>query len=437
MLAPRARNPARVGYVIVSSARHNTILWKNPHIRFMKQELPLAVALLAAGSLLWLTQLAEPADSSGVVLDSNVSINESIQREQAAKRQMPRLTDPNIALPIRVYRDRGLLEEDTNSGNSGNSQVALITYEEEIPSTVWQEETSSVVRKRSATKKSWANPNQSPLRFLLDVSNSLANSMPFEVNVSMSGTIFDQKVEAVGTYYQMGQGTQKSSLALKFANDSNPVSIHQLCDGNIVFKLQEFSHNGLVDRKDTLEFVNLDVLRESMADTTSALIPTGWVASGGIACTIRHLSAAFDFEEKKRQSNGDVLLRGVLNAKTVAKLTGKTSLTEEPDWGALPSHFPHTVELVLGVDSTLSYVPRRMSFSRFPNRESQMTNKELINIGFSRFQVLTDLSDDSFRAKYIDVEKVDVTADYIARMKKIGFSSESQSAEKSNETFER
>ena len=37
----------------------------------------------------------------------------------------------------------------------------------------------------------------------------------------------------------------------------------------------------------------------------------------------------------------------------------------------------------------------------------------------------------------IDVEKVDVTADYIARMKKIGFSSESQSAEKSNETFER
>jgi len=85
----------------------------------------------------------------------------------------------------------------------------------------------------------------------------------------------------------------------------------------------------------------------------------------------------------------------------------------------------------------LSYVPRRMSFSRFPNRESQMANKELINIGFSRFQVLTDLSDDSFRAKYIDVEKVDVTADYIARMKKIGFSSESQSAEKSNETFER
>ena len=195
----------------------------------------------------------------------------------------------------------------------------------------------------------------------------------------------------------------------------------------------------MVDREDTLEFVNLDELRESMTDATSAMVPTGWVASGGIACTMRHLSAAFDFEEKKQQPNGDVVLRGVLNAEIVSQLTGKSSSSEGPDWSLLPVHFPHAVELVLGVDSTLSYVPKRMSFSRIASGDSQLANKDLklININFSSFNLLTNIADDSFSANYIDVEKVDVTEDYIARIKEFGSSSESQSAEKSNETLER
>ncbi len=200
MLAPRARNPARVGYVVVSSARHNTILWKNPHIRFMKQELPLAVALLAAGSLLWLTQLAEPANSSGPVLASEGSLSESVEQGLPEFQQLPRLVDPNIALPIRVYRDRGVRAEGAIKVDSRNSGVALMAYQEEIPAAVRQEETSSVVRK-SGPNEEFIEGSHSARRFLLDVSNSLANSMPFEVDVSMTGWIFDQEVAAVGKYY--------------------------------------------------------------------------------------------------------------------------------------------------------------------------------------------------------------------------------------------
>ncbi len=405
----------------------------------MKQELPLAVALLAAGSLLWLTQLAEPANSSGPVLASEGSLSESVEQGLPELQQLPRLVDPNIALPIRVYRDRGVRAEGAIKVDSRNSWVALMAYQKEIPAAVRQEETSSVVRKGSGPNEEFIDGSHSARRFLLDVSNSLANSMPFEVDVSMTGWIFDQEVAAVGKYYQMGQGTQKSSLILEFANKSNPVLIHQLCDGQIVFKLQKFSGGSLVDREDTLEFVNLDELRESMTDATSAMVPTGWVASGGIACTMRHLSAAFDFEEKKQQPNGDVVLRGVLNAEIVSQLTGKSSSSEGPDWSLLPVHFPHAVELVLGVDSTLSYVPKRMSFSRIASGDSQLANKDLklININFSSFNLLTNIADDSFSANYIDVEKVDVTEDYIARIKEFGSSSESQSAEKSNETLER
>ncbi len=405
----------------------------------MKQELPLAVALLAAGSLLWLTQLAEPANSSGTVLASKVSISESVEQGEQELQQLPRFVDPNFALPILLYRDRVAKAEGSNKVGSNNSGVALIAYQEEIPAAVRQEEISSVARKRSAPLEGLAKGSYSARRFLLDVSNSLANSMPFEVDVSMTGWIFGQEVAAVGKYYQMGQGTQKSSLILEFANKSNPVLIHQLCDGQIVFKLQKFSDGSLVGREDTLEFVNLDELRESMADATSAMVPTGWVASGGIACTMRHLSAAFDFEEQKQQPNGDVVLRGVLNAEAVSQLTGKSSSSEGPDWSLLPVHFPHAVELVLGVDSTLSYVPKRMSFSRIPSRGSQLANQDLklININFSSFNLLTNVADDSFKANYIDVEKVDVTEAYIARIKEFGSSSESQSAEISNETFER
>tara|TARA_B110000495_G_scaffold184051_1_gene180818 strand:+ start:3153 stop:4358 length:1206 start_codon:yes stop_codon:yes gene_type:complete len=401
----------------------------------MKQELPLAVALLAAGSLLWFSQLAEPAKSSGLVLDST----ESLTQGQTDLGQLPSLIDPNIALPIRTYRDRGVLVDDSNNENRVNSQVARATYEEDLPLPLRQEETSSVVRRRSVAKGGVTAASQRARRFLLDVSNSLAHSMPFEVNVSMTGWIFDQEVAANGKYYQMGQGTQKSSLVLEFANHSNPILIHQLCDGKIVFKLQKFTDDGLVDRQDKLEFVNLDEIRASMTNTTSALVPTGWVASGGIACTMRHLSDAFDFEEKKQQSNGDVILKGVLNVETVTQLTGNASTSEERDWGSLPTHLPHSVEVVFGVDSELSYVPKRMSFSRFSSRRSGAAKEELklINIEFSSFQLLTNVSDRSFSANYIDVEKVDVTHDYIARIQEISLASESQSAEKNNETLER
>jgi hypothetical protein len=405
----------------------------------MKQELPLAVALLAAGSLLWLTQLAGPAKSSGIVLDSNEPLMEFVGQGQADRQRLPRLTEPEIALPIRGYRDRRGVAKELKAESLFNSGVALAAYEEGIPTLGRREEASSLVQKRSVAKQEFAETRQSANRFLSDVSNSLAQSNPFEVDIVMTGWIFDQEVAANGKYYQMGQGTQKSSLVLKFANESNPVLIHQLCDGEIVFKLQKFSDSGLVDRKDSLEFVNLDELKASMADMTNALVPTGWVASGGIACTMRHLSAAFDFEEKTQQSNGDVVLRGVLNAETVAQLTGEAMSAKDLAWASLPSHFPHSVEVTFSAHSKLSYVPKRMSFSRFSSSGSNLTKKELklINIEFSKIEELTNLSDSSFKANYIAVEKVDVTEDYIARIKKFGFLSESQSAEKSNETFER
>ena len=80
-----------------------------------------------------------------------------------------------------------------------------------------------------------------------------------------------------------------------------------------------------------------------------------------------------------------------------------------------------------------------MSFSRFSSRRSGAAKEELklINIEFSSFQLLTNVSDRSFSANYIDVEKVDVTHDYIARIQEISLASESQSAEKNNETLER
>ena len=39
----------------LSSARYNAFLWKIPHNLPMKQELPIAVGLLAIGGLLWLS----------------------------------------------------------------------------------------------------------------------------------------------------------------------------------------------------------------------------------------------------------------------------------------------------------------------------------------------------------------------------------------------
>ncbi len=61
-----------VGSLSFSSARRNGFLSQNPNSRFMKQELPIAITLLAIGCLLWLWQSKEASEASAAIQQPNV-----------------------------------------------------------------------------------------------------------------------------------------------------------------------------------------------------------------------------------------------------------------------------------------------------------------------------------------------------------------------------
>jgi hypothetical protein len=76
-----------VGSLSFSSARRNGFLSQIPNSRFMKQELPIAITLLAIGCLLWLWQSKEASEASAAIQHSNVPASVPTSVPQAEFKQ--------------------------------------------------------------------------------------------------------------------------------------------------------------------------------------------------------------------------------------------------------------------------------------------------------------------------------------------------------------
>jgi hypothetical protein len=382
----------------------------------MKQELPFAVALLAAGCLLWFSQSPESAKSQPL---ASVDSAESINGQPSTAGNATVDSEFNSSKVVQAT----FLDDDSNqdqgSANSEKAQEILTGF-------------------RDPTAFIHEKSNAQSLEVLANTAIRIADSQPLSSSIQVTGNMFDEVVSATGTYYQMGQGTSKSRMELNFGMLPNSPRVFQLCDGRFVYKIQSEG-----DQR-TFEFVDLMKIRESSGETGVGISPTGWVATGGIASLFQHLASAFNFGPIEIMSDSQIVLRGSWDEEALRQILksdkSNQAVLDSPmnseDWTAVPPQIPHAVELVLRKDSQLGYFPKRVSFMKFSTDSGKRAGapenlqsglgqvRPTVTLEFSPRQQLANrdgspISDQFFVIDSSNLESVDLTRQYIARIESL------------------
>ncbi len=411
----------------------NAILWKNPHIRFMKQELTIAVALLAIGGLLWLS-------SSGSNLQSQQANNGA--QINSKQRQLPpsqfQTTQQNLA---EFASEERLGFEKKNS--IVQNSIVQASYQQPVTNTPIENANPNLLSTDGSplANRAYLHPNSNPISvdLLAEIAKEITNSKPFALQLSLQATMFGQNVVATGDYYQQGQGSRKTKIELSFDQMPGQPKMLHLCDGRFVYTIQ--STGGANDATGTtspsmqsLEFVDLlrveNAAREEAGETTAInpgfvspiVSPTGWVATGGIASLLQHLASGFNFgpPEPLDPNSDRILLRGAWDENAlkgvVADLDRRIELGSPIEWEKVPLHIPHAIELVLTRKPNQTYFPSQVSFLRFDIKEHQATIEPTMSLTFSAPRPLTNLAEGFFVVDSSNLEPTDATDRYIARI---------------------
>ena len=376
----------------------------------MKQELPFAVALLAAGSLLWFSQSPESAKSSSPV---SVESSDSAGSQSTLVAAATANSESDSSTVIRA----SFLEDDPREG----SQKAVAS--DASVKTIGTDGVQASLRDPRTFIHQESNSDS--LEMLASTSVRIANSQPLSSSIQVTGNMFDEVVSATGNYFQKGQGTSKSRMELNFGMLPNSPRVFQLCDGRFVYKIQSEG-----DQR-TFEFVDLIKIRESSGESGLGLSPTGWVATGGIASLFQHLASAFNFGAIETISDSQVVLRGSWDKHALQQILksdgagfdSADSTIAPEEWALVPLQVPHAVELVFRKDPQLGYFPKRVSFMKFSVEATSQKQsvRPTVTLEFSPRQPLANsdgspISDQFFVIDTSNLESVDLTQQYIARI---------------------
>jgi hypothetical protein len=391
----------------------------------MKQELPFAVVLLAAGCLLWFWQSdrEKPPVSPIASLES---VADSL---------------PNAGTEDFETTPSGVIHADFQTEFFGMAEPdsRQISSEIEIPGLnleMFADQTpcspSAFIHEQTDGKS---------VQMMSQIAQRLTASQPFCLKLRLSGNLFGTSVSASGNYAQMGQGSHKSRIELKYGSEPNAPTVFQLCDGRFVYNLQTspMPHSAK-GKKQTFEFVDLHRVRESAGEPETGVTPTGWVATGGISSLFQHLASAFNFGSSEQTDDSTVVLRGSWDQSSLQTvlfdpLNGESKLGSSIDWEEVPPQLPHAVELVLKQNADFLYFPTKITFLQFAKQQDdQYVLNPVVTLLLSDPQPLGAVADRFFVIDSSNLTPIDTTDGYIARIE--AFQETRQAAEQL-ETLER
>ena len=407
----------------------------------MKKELPFAVALLATGCLLCFSQFTGSSKSS------DINQWQSVRGFASSKSgQEPAVSAVDEYGGNNAYDGvaRAGFSDDVQNAEPGNMQASYqervktgtssVEPNKDLPGEATENRPGNSAKPESggvdllpnlAGSSSADQPfpgqylhhesNQRTVSFLAEVSRQISKSPPIGLSIELSGRLFGQVVEASGNYYQMGQGSHKSRIELSFGSDPGSPTVIQLCDGRFVYKLQTFGN------QHSLEFVDLQRVRKKAGGHGGGLSPTGWVASGGIASMFQHLASAFNFGEIEPVDSNSVVMRGSWDEDALRQIVGLEGDPEQGEawpgnWKQIPAQLPHAVELVFRRDENQNYFPKRIKFLKFVSPDEVNETRPMVELNFSAPRLLADVSDRYFVVNSTDLDSVDLTNQYIARI---------------------
>ncbi len=434
-----------------NSARHNAILWKNPHIPTMKQELPIAVVLLAAGGFLWLGQYSNPfqghqePNSSQIALPNQAgSLNSTPQSLQSslASGSNQHATSFKVALT-------GYEQELSDEGNDSASQTRPLhspplqtpPLDETTPATA--STISSTSKPSSSSEISEAflaklssneSTNQQASEFLRNLGAEIRDSIAFETDITIDLHWRKQPMEISGRYSQIGQGSGHSRFQLEIPlagsdSDEKNMTLVKVCDGRFLYT-QLLSPG----TDQSLEFIDLKQVHQRRLDSglTEPNNPMSWIATGGLSSILENLGSAFQFgmvEEKKWNGITTVSLTGTWKTEQLAELlcdqVDRHCLEPTIQWDQLPVHIPHTVRIECVNRDSVGLLPIKIEFFQFDEDERDLV-RQLASIRLGAPRALSMNPADLLKLETDESNTTDSTHQYVDQVRDFEFSREAR-----------
>ena len=394
----------------------------------MKQELPIAVGLLAIGGLLWISGgWGSTSSNDAPIQAKNTSGLTSFVRQASFQEDESSvgsgvLIPQGDQLPSKPVNPL-IAEKDAIGGLAAGSQDFSLPVNDFA--------TDSKVRDANASAADYlhAAPDPRSVELLTGVCRRIANSSPFGISLKLIGHVFGQDTVATGQYFQMGQGSHRSRLELEFNSGQEVAKSFQLCDGRFVYRLQTFGG------QQQFEFVDLNRFTEQTS-VSSAFTPSNWIATGGLASLIEQFNQSFNFGAPKQITTDNqtqlTVIRGCWNETALRHTLGNQAGTVFPDqdkirsrnaipWDKIPQQLPHGIEVVFGHDPIHGSFPHEIRYLKFaPNPDGgAMQLKPMMTLQFSLPIETDQLTENMFVIRSSDIESVDTTGQYLAQVKSI------------------
>lgn len=407
------------------SARQNAILWKNPYIRFMKQELPFAVALLAIGCLLLVTQFpfASNAEKAGIQQGFRHKTTAEDATE-AGSGEPDEISPPSSFVTAASYQQS--LEGEDAPSQTGENPEGLTTSDtpegDPIASTksaktqvsVSSAANSSLIHAHPQAYLPTSVEADEASRVLLQgLIQRIRAGGSFAQPVLLQGKMFDSLVSANGRLVEKGQLSGKFRLELQF---NNGFHLLQLSDGRFVYRLQSSQW------ENEFEFIDVAKIKsrsEQVANQGNRKVSFG-LGNGGLAGLLDQFATQFQFSEPEFRADQTVAIHGSWNPVKLSKLLqeNEDQKTNSIRWEQIPDQIPHCIEVVIA--STVDGVQfvKRISLLKF-RVEPEFHTELVMSISLDTPQVMDDSSDALFLIDSQNLETTDRTNQYIARLEEM------------------
>lgn len=388
----------------------------------MKQELLIAIVLLATGSAIWIWQ-NDSGETSGANQESLFPADvrpsqtnlphavHSVASDQFQERKIPTFQQNRFGNRGQQLVHQAAWPSDGNSESSTVSAAAhYIEQQNALP---------KVIKTDCPPEFRIENTDPGSENLLRQVAASINTGQPIQSTFKMRSLLFDVELEAEGRLWQIGQGSRKSRMELAFSGQTSQRNLLQICDGRFVFQVKQFGG------QQKIEFVDLQRLQNNESHLATASLPGSWVGRGSLADLFVHLADAFKFNppvpSKNEVGETTYSIRGHWKPDRLYQMLDgvveKNKLEPVIQLSKMPPQLPHAANVILKKMTPDSdrFVPVQIEFYRFEGESSQKLSL-MVEVAFERFEFVSTLDGRLFELQSSDGEAVDMTDIYNHRI---------------------
>lgn len=344
----------------------------------MKQELPIAVILLAVGAFLW--------------FGAGTSVEATQRPVTSSQTSAVEISHPASPPPVLSRDATPIIESDADSVSE-----TAVPFGRMFPADTFL----------AIGKPPRDLVTQQKLHGL---AQSLSRSPAFAARTQMQCEFFGISMSARGKYFQT-DAAEKVRMETIFDSTVQPRTVLQIFDSQFVYTLRSDATS------QRLEFIDLARLNNQEAFLTPATLPKSWVVGGGIGRTISHYADAFWMtqvaDSENDSTNERVVFRGLWDADAlIASAYSHLPPGRRPSaviWADLPKQIPHAIELTFVRRGDGSLQPSMISFFQFQSHQETPVAKEMMQIRVEPFQRKPELPEELFALESTDYEAIDMT----------------------------